>query len=113
MESHILRELGLCFVCAHCEHAWEGFQQRLGQCVIRYRGMKCDGPGGNDSFPHYKGPLGGDIVSFCFVCGGDTDFLVDAPGRKLALCRKHYNNPVWKGVRDGQKRENATGLGQA
>jgi len=44
------------------------------------------------SFPEYKGPLTGQMINYCFVCGSEPSAAVEViadGGTRLGICETH------------------------
>jgi len=78
---------GVSFVCASCTHYWRAKDRGANSC-----GQKCAGPLRKQAFPMYEGPLKGNLVNCCFVCGMQPDAAVDTMGNGLVgVCNKHID----------------------
>ena len=41
------------------------------------------------AFPEYEGPMDGNLVSFCYICGGEPDAAVEIHGKGvLGVCKE-------------------------
>lgn len=82
---------GVCFLCSMCEHWHEGRDQRLiddmeePRCSI----LNCCGPVWGGYFENYKGPLEGNLRSWCYLCGDKSTHVVvpkQAMAEKVGIC---------------------------
>jgi hypothetical protein len=55
------------------------------------------------AFPEYEGPMEGNLVSFCYICGGKPDAAVEIHGQgMLGVCkeRKRFGKTCMEILRD-------------
>lgn len=85
------RKKGVSYVCAHCQHFWEGILKKMDRCMAIAQGKKCGSVFVGMTFPHYKGPLPrSSFPNFCFVCGAEATAGVKADGPEmLGVCQEH------------------------
>jgi hypothetical protein len=86
---------GVGFVCAHCENFWWSVDRGFTECRPAVEGRLCGGPFIGHAFPEYKGPLGKQLSSYCFVCGDKSSKVAMASkgssaGLMVGICDKHY-----------------------
>lgn len=87
---------GVSFVCAHCDHFWWSKERGLSSCRAGVDGKVCAGPLMDQAFPEYKGPLGGNMGAYCFVCGEKSKFAAIArkgksAGKSVGVCALHVS----------------------
>jgi hypothetical protein len=80
---------GIGFVCAHCEHYWWGVERGSTGCRLASAADDCAGPLAGEAFPHYRGPLGGKLAHYCFVCGHKPTAYAEAKGDFVGVCEDH------------------------
>lgn len=91
---------GLSFICAVCENWHEAVEKKHvdgdGDLVcMRYR--DCFSPLRGGSFDHYKGPLGMNVLRFCYVCGKPADKAIEPQvpnGKRVGCCTTCFDNVV-------------------
>ncbi len=85
----IARGMGYGFVCGNCTKLWAGLSAGHGACMAAVQGKTCAGPMKNMGFPEYEGPLKGNLVQFCFVCGKGSDYAAVTMHGMVGVCAKH------------------------
>lgn len=89
---------GVVFVCAMCDRFWWGMANKTDGCEAAVKGNPCAGPLGRMAYPEYKGPLEGNLHSFCFICGVPSDAGIEVLGKGIVgVCRKHLHVIDWYG----------------
>lgn len=81
---------GVSFTCAHCTKFWWGVDRGAEGCKARVEGKECAGPLGGLAFPEYEGPLKGNELKFCFMCGKPPDAAArakDANDARVGVCK--------------------------
>lgn len=81
---------GLCAICAMCEYFWNARGRNKNDIDC---GKKCGGPVRGMTYPMYKGPLGNNIHTICFICGNYPDgACVDIGGKGIVgICNEHID----------------------
>ncbi len=84
---------GLSFACANCDNYWWGVDQGLGHCRAMEERRVCAGPMAGMAFPEYVGPLKGNLVRFCFVCGAQpiAAAVARGGGDRVGICKEHLD----------------------
>lgn len=80
---------GLSPVCATCTKFWDARERNVpdGKCLAV---DGCGGPLSGDDFHEYDGPIT-DFTRWCFMCGADSKFAIQADGRvrQIGICENH------------------------
>lgn len=82
---------GVSFTCAHCVKFWWGIDNEAEGCKAKFEGKECAGPISGLAFPEYEGPLEGNQIHFCFMCGKKPDAAAvakNAGGKRLGICKE-------------------------
>ena len=86
---------GVGFTCAHCVKLWWSVDRGLSECKSSHEGGECAGPLAGQAFPHYEGPLAGNLDRFCFVCGSEPSCVAVVPQGRVGVCKVHIE---WLGT---------------
>ena len=73
------------WVCRVCTRLKEAMDKGFDVCGEPY----CGSPLVGNSFPCYNGPLIGSLPRFCFICGADSDGVVNVNGCRIGICEEH------------------------
>ena len=95
---------GMAAVCAWCLKYWRAREHDDKPGAWTCQSVKpCGGPMRGMAFPEYEGPMSGNLVSFCYVCGGKPDAAVEIHGKgMIGVCekRKRYGKACIDVLRD-------------
>ena len=70
---------GLSAVCAWCEHYHNGKKEGKVCCGKKECGLLY-------GFIKYKGPMESRLASFCFICGKNSESVIEIKGRMVGIC---------------------------